>query len=728
MNHQRPAGRFSVTNELVIEMLNVIRDHIGMDVVYMSALRSGQQVFEFISGDAERFGIQRGFRSPVAGSYAQRVIEGTLPPDIPDTHANPDTNAMEITHTTGVRSYVAAPIRTTSGDVTGMVCGVSARPSPELGGAELRILTTVAELVGSVQTLRGPTALGDSALIKRLRSEMDGRLHTSVFQPIVAVKGMRVAGVEALSRFSQPPDRPDRWFSDAEAVGLGLELEFSTMRQAISQIDQIPEGAYLSVNASPAAIADPRLAELTRGVDPSRLVLEITEHAAIGDYSVLRDHLRGLREAGVRVAVDDVGAGFSSFSHVLELRPDVLKIDRSLTSGADSDPARRSLISVVIELARRFDSKVVAEGVETSAEFGALAALGVDLVQGYLIARPGPLPVPEIRTPHAVPKKVEPDDDDTTLLRPQGGYPFELIMHHSPIGKALIGLDGSFLHANPAMLALVERDAAELTSVKIQDVTHPQDRVEDRELRASCIAGTRTTYKIDKRYVTPTGRAIWVSVSVVLIRSDEGQPLYFISQALDIDERKRREQEAIRYATRDRVTGALARGTLIENLTELIAGGSQVALIMCTFEELSCLNAQHGFVTVDEMLRTTAQRLESAVRADDMVGRWNDSSFLVVITGTGSAGVAALEDRIHDVTSRPMQLDGEIHSAPALSMTGIRRASDPSDDATGVATSLLIELERRAGLFTGASNSTDVDMMSQGAQTGATGGADSTAG
>jgi EAL domain-containing protein (putative c-di-GMP-specific phosphodiesterase class I) len=152
----------------------------------------------------------------------------------------------------------------------------------------------------------------------------------------------------------------------------------------------LPEDAYISVNLSPETLLWPGLPDALRTapVPLSRMVVELTEHSAVEDYDALDGALRPLREVGLRIAVDDAGAGYASFRHILRLAPDLIKLDRSLISGIDGDPARRALAGAVVAFAREMGGVVVAEGVERSAELAVVLGLGVDAGQGYLLGRP----------------------------------------------------------------------------------------------------------------------------------------------------------------------------------------------------------------------------------------------------------------------------------------------------------------------------------------------------
>jgi EAL domain-containing protein (putative c-di-GMP-specific phosphodiesterase class I) len=210
-----------------------------------------------------------------------------------------------------------------------------------------------------------------------------------VVQPIADLKTGRVVGVEALSRFRASVERtPDVWFTEAAEVGLGLELELKALRAAMQVVERLPEALFLTINLSPGTIASPRFHELLDGVPANRVVLEVTEHAPVSDYDALAGSLEPLRARGCRLAVDDAGAGFASFRHILRLNPDIIKLDMTLTRSIDRDPARRALASGLISFATDLGAEIIAEGIETVSELGALRTLGVGFGQGYYLARP----------------------------------------------------------------------------------------------------------------------------------------------------------------------------------------------------------------------------------------------------------------------------------------------------------------------------------------------------
>jgi EAL domain-containing protein (putative c-di-GMP-specific phosphodiesterase class I) len=228
------------------------------------------------------------------------------------------------------------------------------------------------------------------AKTKRLRKVLDREPPRIVFQPIVELATREIRGYEALARFECDPRQPPNvWFGEAAEVGLGSELELAALRLAVDQLPAIPEGIALTLNVSPTTAMTAELAELLAGHEPERLYLEITEHAQVEDYEALLDALNVLRAQGVRIAVDDAGAGFASLHHILLLQPDVIKLDITLVRDIHRDPIKRALASSLVTFARDIGSVITAEGIEVEEELTTLVDLGVPWGQGYHLARPG---------------------------------------------------------------------------------------------------------------------------------------------------------------------------------------------------------------------------------------------------------------------------------------------------------------------------------------------------
>ena len=223
---------------------------------------------------------------------------------------------------------------------------------------------------------------------ERIRDEIRetiraGRYHT-VFQPIIDLRTGAVVGYEALTRFDDGL-RPDLQFADAFAVGMGPELEAACATTAVTVADALPAGRWLAINFSPQSILLGHAARLADATTRP-MVIEITEHAEIADYSEVLVALGACTNC--RVSVDDAGAGWASLRHILELEPDIVKLDIGLVRDIDHDRAKQSLAAGLCYFAQQSGTTLVAEGVETEAEAQQLRALGVHLAQGYHFGHP----------------------------------------------------------------------------------------------------------------------------------------------------------------------------------------------------------------------------------------------------------------------------------------------------------------------------------------------------
>jgi EAL domain-containing protein (putative c-di-GMP-specific phosphodiesterase class I) len=220
---------------------------------------------------------------------------------------------------------------------------------------------------------------------------------TTVFQPIVDLRRRRVLGYEALSRgpAGSVYQMPLRLFEMAEEADLVFELDRKCRRRALASAASLPAGAKLFVNVFPSAMYDPEfqgeaLVQLAgaHGLTPDRMVLEITEKAAIENYEVFSEALAELTQFGFSIAVDDVGAGYSGLEKIAHLNPRYLKFDRELIRSIDSSYIRREMTRALKAFADRIGSTIIAEGIERDGELQALLDLGIEYGQGYLLGRP----------------------------------------------------------------------------------------------------------------------------------------------------------------------------------------------------------------------------------------------------------------------------------------------------------------------------------------------------
>jgi EAL domain-containing protein (putative c-di-GMP-specific phosphodiesterase class I)/GGDEF domain-containing protein len=218
------------------------------------------------------------------------------------------------------------------------------------------------------------------------------------YQPIIDLEHGQIHGFEALS--SPPPtkifENPEVLFAFAEETEGIIDLERLCRRQAIGRRHLLEAPGKLFINCSAHGFADPLLIEdlhhhvAAAGFTAQDVVLEVTERVAITEWRAFRRILQEVRGAGLKIAIDDMGSGYSSLRAVGEIEPDYLKFDYSLIHGVHQSPIKRDLLETLVTLARKIGAQAIGEGIETLEEFETVRSLGVPLGQGYLFARPAP--------------------------------------------------------------------------------------------------------------------------------------------------------------------------------------------------------------------------------------------------------------------------------------------------------------------------------------------------
>jgi EAL domain-containing protein (putative c-di-GMP-specific phosphodiesterase class I) len=370
-------------------MLRAIRRHLGMDIAFISEFKDGRRVFRHVETGETSFTLQPGQSDPLEESYCVRVVDGRLPELIPDACVNAEALKLAATRAVPVGAHVSVPIRLADGRVYGTFCCFSHTPDPTLTERDLHVMRVFADLAAD----QIQQDIADQDARRLVEQRIDAVLKSDqlrmVFQPIVDLASDRVVGFESLARFSSDPYRtPDVWFAEAGLVGRGVELESRAIRLALAGAAELPRGVYVTVNASPETIVTGALAEALQGQPLARIVVELTEHQAVERYEDIAEAIAPLQRDGLRIAIDDAGAGYASFRHVLNLHPHIVKLDNSITRAIDVDRSRRALAAALCGFARETGCGIVAEGVETQAELEAVRSLGIGRAQGYHLGRP----------------------------------------------------------------------------------------------------------------------------------------------------------------------------------------------------------------------------------------------------------------------------------------------------------------------------------------------------
>lgn len=359
------------------------------------------------------------------------------------------------------------------------------------------------------------------------------------FQPIVALPSARTMGFEALARWSDPqlgPVPPDVFIPVAERSGLihdlGAQVLAAACHEAMSWPEPVdgtpPADRAMSVNVSPVQLASPSfvddVATVVRdsGLDPRRLVLEITESAAIEDLDNCASRLRALRRLGVRIALDDFGVGHSALGLLRRLPLDILKIDRSFVGQVHQHARDAVIVRLLIDTAHSLGLIVCAEGVETREQARQLVALGCDTAQGWYYGRPQPPSTPRPRVGAAAAARSE------QAISPQDRAPIQI-----GFAELVVITDAAraIRYASPGSLPLLGYTPSDLLGTTIDDHLHP----DDLPLLAERVQHATGSWPVMvHRALHRDGSYRWLSTRSQVLRDGGGWPTEIVSTSRDV--------------------------------------------------------------------------------------------------------------------------------------------------------------------------------------------------
>ena len=376
-------------------LLEAIRQFLDMDVAFTSRFAQDQRKVELVSANDETsfsHPLTSGLSDPLEQSYCFKIASGELGNIISDTAANEITRAMPVTRKLEIGAYIGVPITLQNGDIYGTLCCYDKAPNRKLNPRDVELLHIIASYAGQVLGRNLANQQHKDKLCSAVREVIDNDRIEVVFQPIYGKQSKSYEYYEVLARFNTQPYRPpNEWLDDADFVGLGLEVESAIIKQVVSRLHVAATQKLelkASINVSPRMVESGLLPGLLAEVSSEQVRIELTEHVGVTNYETFRSYLKPLVQRGFKICIDDVGAGFASLKHILEIEPDVIKLDLSLASNIHLDPKRQALVTGLLAFARSFNCEVVAEGVETAQEFQALKTLGVTFFQGWFFSRP----------------------------------------------------------------------------------------------------------------------------------------------------------------------------------------------------------------------------------------------------------------------------------------------------------------------------------------------------
>lgn len=364
-------------------VVELAQTHLHLDLVLACELTGTGPVVRALSGDSSLCHA-RGQR-PLSPNCSGLLASEQTPIVVPDATRHPRAAHLGKDGDAQVGSFVGVPLWLSSGQLYGTLWGIKRNADPTLGQRDLNSMAMLAALVKDELDQMQRTA----EVSRKLHHVIESGSVTTAYQPVVSLRSGSCLGLEALARFPAGLGPPDQLFAEADAVDMRLELERLAIIEAWPGLERIRADQFVAFNLSPDSLVElARRAQERDDIPLPQIVIEITEQTVVESYGLLRTVLDPLRARGMRLSVDDAGAGYASLRHIVELQPDFIKIDRLLVEGAADDQARRVVVSAFLLLALDLGAVVVAEGVERPEDLKALYELGVPAAQGYLLGRP----------------------------------------------------------------------------------------------------------------------------------------------------------------------------------------------------------------------------------------------------------------------------------------------------------------------------------------------------
>jgi len=469
---------------------------------------------------------------------------------------------------------------------------------------------------------------------------------TTLFQPIVSLSERRILGYEALSRgpSNGPLHSPINLLTTARHAGRLNELEMTCRETACRRYSQGALRGKLFLNASPETLLEAshkpgRTLELlqTYGIPADKVVIELTEQAPADDLELLDKALHHYRSMGFSIALDDLGAGYSSLRLWSQLRPDYVKIDRYFIDGIHLDPVKREFVESILKIARAARAQVIAEGIELREELTVLASMGIDLVQGYLLGRPQELPAQDI-------EEVLPSAD----------------AQHTGFSDETCDLS-ALLMRQPAMSA--ERPVAELLEAfRLQPSLNSIAVLDDEARPVGIVHRNLISDALLKPFATELLARKPVSrlMSTDFLAVELGQSLQQVSRLLTSRARQRIEEDFVitqagRYHGLGRVIDVLRLITELkirqarhanpltllpgnvpiqQSLTRLLLQRRPALVCYVDIDNFKPFNDLYGYAKGDEVLLCLAQCLNERIdRRLDFVGHIGGDDFMLVLGG-----------------------------------------------------------------------------------------------
>jgi EAL domain-containing protein (putative c-di-GMP-specific phosphodiesterase class I) len=375
--------------EQIADLLRTARSSLGLSMAFLSRLDGTTQHLEVVESSIP-FVMKDGTTQVQETSFCQAILDKRLPEVIPDVRKYPEAMSLPAAKFPRIRSFVSVPVVLSDGSLYGTFCAAGLTADRELQERDRALMNVLAKAAALIVEPGMQEAERRLEIETRVLPVIEAGGPMIHLQPIVDLATGERVGFEALSRFPREWNlAPDVVFAQAHSVGVGAALELLAIGRAAEALDFVT--GYVSMNLSPAVLLEPASVAFLARLPLDRVVLELSEHDPVDDYARLEEVIAPLRSAGMRLSIDDVGAGFSSLRHIVQTSPDVIKLDRSIVAGVASDRILMTLVRLLVQLAADCGSVSVAEGIEDEADAHTLRDLGVNYGQGWYFGRPAPV-------------------------------------------------------------------------------------------------------------------------------------------------------------------------------------------------------------------------------------------------------------------------------------------------------------------------------------------------
>lgn len=468
---------------------------------------------------------------------------------------------------------------------------------------------------------------------------------TSLFQPIVSLSQRRILGHEALTRgpSNTALHSPINLLAAARHAGRLNELEMTCRENACRRYSQQQLQGKLFLNASPETLLDAthkpgRTLELLQKyrIPADRVVIELTEQTPTDDFELLDAALHHYRDMGFSIALDDLGAGYSSLRMWSELRPDYVKIDRYFIDGIHRDAVKREFVESIMKIARASRAQVIAEGIEQSEELRILSDMGIDLVQGYLLGRPEEIPA-----------------TDAAVLLPRFSDRDETLDENHPDLSPLVLKQSSVTLSHPISEVLeMFRLQANLNSIAVLDAMNTPVGIVHRSLLSEALLKPFATDLLARKPISRLMSDDFLAVEL-------GQSLQQVSRLLTSRARQRIDEDfvitcngfyhglgrvidVLKLITEMKVQQARHANPLTllpgnvpiqQCLTRLIRQGREAVICYVDIDHFKPFNDLYGYAKGDEVLLCLAHCLDEQVDTScDFVGHIGGDDFMLVMT------------------------------------------------------------------------------------------------